>query len=241
MHQPRYYRQWTQNSDLVSFSAVVKQTDLYIQAQRSLRDKAIKSILKHRVPLEQYIMHHPLFLTTLEPYQVNEDAPAIVREMAEASQTAGVGPMAAVAGAIAEAVGRDLLAFSPEVIVENGGDVFLRILKMRLVGVYAGQSPFTGKIALEVKPNETPLGICTSSASVGHSLSLGTADAVIALSPSAAFADAIATAIGNMVRDTDDISKAIDRARSIEQLRGIVVIKGDRIGIWGKVKIATLS
>ena len=93
--------------------------------------------------------------------------------------------MAAVAGAIAEAVGRDLLAFSPEVIVENGGDVFLRILKMRLVGVYAGQSPFTGKVALEVKPNETPLGICTSSASVGHSLSLGTADAVIALSPSA--------------------------------------------------------
>jgi len=186
-------------------------------------------------------MHHPLFLTTLEPYQVNEAAPAIVREMAEASQTAGVGPMAAVAGAIAEAVGRDLLAFSPEVIVENGGDVFLRILKMRLVGVYAGQSPFTGKIALEVKPNETPLGICTSSASVGHSLSLGTADAVIALSPSAAFADAIATAIGNMVRDTDDISKAIDRARSIEQLRGIVIIKGDRIGVWGKVKIATLS
>ncbi len=241
MHQPRYYRQWTQNSDLVSFSAVVKQTDLYIQAQRSLRDKAIKSILKHRVPLEQYIMHHPLFLTTLEPYQVDEDAPAIVMEMAEASQTAGVGPMAAVAGAIAEAVGRDLLAFSPEVIVENGGDVFLRILKMRLVGVYAGQSPFTGKIALEVKPNETPLGICTSSASVGHSLSLGTADAVIALSPSAAFADAIATAIGNMVRDTDDISKAIHRARSIEQLRGIVVIKGDRIGVWGKVKIATLS
>ena len=241
MHQPRYYRQWTQNSDLVSFSAVVKQTDLCIQAQRSLRDKAIKSILKHRVPLEQYIMHHPLFLTTLEPCQVDEDAPAIVREMAKASQTAGVGPMAAVAGAIAEAVGRDLLAFSPEVIVENGGDVFLRILKRRLVGVYAGQSPFTGKIALEVKPNETPLGICTSSASVGHSLSLGTADAVIALSPSAAFADAIATAIGNMVKDTDDISKAIDRARSIRQLRGVVIIKGDRIGVWGKVKIATLS
>lgn len=241
MHQPRYYRQWTQNSDLVSFNAVVKQTDLYVQAQRSLRDKAIKSIMKHRVPLEQYIMHHPLFLTTLEPHQVNEDAPAIVREMAEASQKAGVGPMAAVAGAIAEAVGRDLLAFSPEVIVENGGDVFLRILKRRLVGVYAGQSPFTGKIALEVKPNETPLGICTSSASVGHSLSLGTADAVIALSPSAAFADAIATGIGNMVRDTDDISKAIDRARSIRQLRGVVVIKGNRIGVWGKVKIITLS
>jgi ApbE superfamily uncharacterized protein (UPF0280 family) len=220
---------------------VVKQTDLYIQAHRGLRDKAIKSIVKHRTPLEHYIMHHPLFLTTLEPYQVNEDAPAIARAMAEASQTAGVGPMAAVAGALAEAVGRDLLAFSPEVIVENGGDVFLKTLKRRLVGVYAGQSPFTRKIALEVKPDETPLGICTSSATVGHSLSLGSADAVIALSPSAAFADAIATAIGNLVTETGDISKAIDIAKSIHQLRGIIVIKGERMGVWGRVKLASSS
>ena len=219
----------------------MKQTDLYIQAHRSLRDKAIKSIVKHRTPLEHYIMHHPLFLTTLEPYQVNEDAPAIARAMAEASQTAGVGPMAAVAGAIAEAVGRDLLAFSPEVIVENGGDVFLKTLKRRLVGVYAGQSPFTRKIALEVKPDETPLGICTSSATVGHSLSLGSADAVIALSPSAAFADAIATAIGNLVTETGDISKAIDVAKSIHQLHGIIVIKDDRMGVWGRVKLTCNS
>ncbi len=241
MHQPRYYRQWTHNSDLVSFRAVVKQTDLYIQAHRSLKDKAIKSIVKHRTHLEHYIVHHPLFLTTLEPYEVNEDAPAIARTMAEASQTAGVGPMAAVAGAIAEAVGRDLLAFSPEVIVENGGDIFLKTLKRRLVGIYAGQSPLTRKIALEVKPDETPLGICTSSATVGHSLSLGSADAVIALSPSAAFADAIATAIGNLVTETGNISKAIDVATSIRQLRGIVVIKGDRMGIWGRVKLASSS
>ena len=219
----------------------MKQTDLYIQAHRSLRDKAIKSIVKHRTPLEHYIMHHPLFLTTLEPYQVNEDAPAIARAMAEASQTAGVGPMAAVAGALAEAVGRDLLAFSPEVIVENGGDVFLKTLKRRLVGVYAGQSPFTRKIALEVKPDETPLGICTSSATVGHSLSLGSADAVIALSPSAAFADAIATAIGNLVTETGDISKAIDVAKSIHQLHGIIVIKDDRMGVWGRVKLTCNS
>ena len=76
---------------------------------------------------------------------------------------------------------------------------------------------------------------------MGHSLSLGTADAVIALAPSAAFADAAATAIGNMVKDTNDIAKAIDKAKSIGLLRGVVVIKGDRIGIWGKVKIATLG
>jgi len=241
MYEPRTYRHWIKDSDLVSFNVVAKQTDLYIRARRNLRSKALTSLLKHRAPLEKYIEHHPLFLTTLEPYQAEEDAPAIVKEMAKASQIAGVGPMAAVAGAIAEAVGRDLLPLSPEVIVENGGDIFLKILQKRVVGIYAGQSPFTGKIALEITPKETPLGICTSSASIGHSLSLGSADAVTAMSSSAPIADAIATAIGNMVKDAEDIPKAMEKAQKIKGLQGIVIIKGNKIGIWGKVTIVPLS
>lgn len=241
MYEPRTYRHWIKDSDLVSFNVVVKQSDLYIRAQRNLKDKALKSALKHRASLEKYIEHHPLFLTTLEPYPVEEDAPAIVREMSRAAQLAGVGPMAAVAGAIAETVGRDLLPFSREIIVENGGDIFLKISQKRLVGIYAGQSPFTGKIALEIEPQETPLGVCTSSAIIGHSLSLGSADAVIALSASTPLADAMATAIGNVVRDVEDIPGAIEKAQKIEGLRGIVIIKGDKIGIWGKVKIVPLS
>lgn len=237
----RFYRQLIKDSDLVSFDVALKQTDLYIRARCNLKNKALKSVLKHRASLEKYIEHHPLFLTTLEPYQIEGDAPAIVKEMAEAAQMAKVGPMAAVAGAIAEAVGRDLLPFSPEVIVENGGDIFLKISKRRLVGIHAGQSPFTGKIALEIEPRETPLGMCTSSATIGHSLSLGSADAVIALSPSTPLADAVATAIGNMVKNTDDISKAIEKAQSIKGLRGIAIIKGDKLGIWGKVRIVPLS
>ncbi len=241
MYQPQSYRHWIKDSDLVSFNVVVKQTDLYIRAHRNLKEKALKFTLKHRASLEKYIQHRPLFLTTLEPYQTEKDAPAIVKEMTRASQLAGVGPMAAVAGAIAEAVGKDLLPFSPEIIVENGGDIFLKILKKRLVGIYAGQSPFTGKIALEIKPEETPSGICTSSASIGHSLSLGSADAVIALSPSTPLADAIATAIGNVVKDAEDIPKAIEKAQRIEGLHGIVIIKDDKIAICGKVKIVPLS
>jgi len=240
MYKSQTYRQWIKDSDLVSFNVAVKQTDLYIRARRNLKDKARRSVLKHRASLEKYIEHHPLFLTTLEPYQAEKDAPAIVKEMARASQLAGVGPMAAVAGAIAEAVGRDLLPFSPEVIVENGGDIFLKIAQKRLVGIYAGQSPFTGKIALQIKSQETPLGICTSSATIGHSLSLGGADAAIALSPSTPLADAIATAAGNMVKDTKDISGAVDKVQKIAGLYGIVIIKDDKIGLWGKVKLVPL-
>jgi hypothetical protein len=240
MYEPRFYRHWIKDTDLVSFNVVVKQTDLYIRARRNLKDKALKSVLKHRTPLEKYIEHHPLFLTTLEPYQVGKDAPAIVQEMARMSRIAGVGPMATVAGAIAEAVGKDLLPFSAEVIVENGGDIFLKISKKRLVGIYAGESPFTGKIALEIKPGETPLGICTSSGKIGHSLSLGSSDAIVALSPSAPLADAAATAIGNVVKDAEDIPEAIEKAQGIEGLRGIVIIKRDKMGVWGKVKIVPL-
>ena len=241
MRAPRFYRHWIKDDDLVSFEAVVEQTDLYIRSRRNLKDKALDSVLKHRAPLESYIGRHPLFLTTLDPYEAEAEAPAIVKEMARVSQLTGVGPMAAVAGAIAEAVGRDLLAFSPEVIVENGGDIFLKITRKRLVGIYAGQSSFTRKVALEVMPRETPLGICTSSGTVGHSLSLGSADALVVLSPSTVLADAAATALGNMVKAADDIPRAIEKAQTIEGLRGVVVIVGDKMGVWGKVKIVPLE
>jgi ApbE superfamily uncharacterized protein (UPF0280 family) len=241
MHEPRFYRHWIKDSGLVSFNVVVEQTDLYIRSRRNLKDKALSSVLKHRGSLEAYIGRHPLFLTTLDSYEAEAEAPAIVREMARVSQVTDVGPMAAVAGAIAEAVGRDLLAFSPEVIVENGGDIFLKISKISLVGIYAGQSAFTKKIALEIMPRETPLGIGTSSGTVGHSLSLGSADAVIALSSSAALADAAATALGNIVKVADDISKAIKIARSIDGLRGVVIVVGDKMGVWGSVKIVPLD
>lgn len=241
MHEPRFYRHWIKDSGLISFNVVVEQTDLYIRSQRNVKDKALDSALKHRGSLEAYIKHHPLFLTTLDAYQAESEAPTLVKEMARVSQLTGVGPMAAVAGAIAEAVGRDLLAFSPEVIVENGGDIFMKISRKRLVGIYAGQSVFTKKIALEIMPGETPLGIGTSSGTVGHSLSLGSADAVIVLSSSAALADAAATALGNIVQAADDIPKIIEEARSIEGIRGVVAILGDKMSVWGKMRIVPLG
>jgi len=235
------YRLGIKDTDLVSFNVVVEQTNLYIRAEHNLRDKALRSATKHRRSLEKYIEHHPLFLTTLEPYPVERTAPAIIKEMAIASKVANIGPMSAVAGAIAEAVGKDLLPFSPEIIVENGGDIFLKTSKKRLVGIYAGKSPFTGKIALEINPRETPLGICTSSATIGHSLSLGCADAVVTLSPSTPLADAMATAIGNTIRSIDDIPETIEKAEDIQGLYGIIIIKDDKMGIWGKMKITPVT
>ena len=241
IYQPRTYRHWVKYSDLISFNVMVKETDLYIRASSDLRRKAHKLVLKYRNILEEYITINPAFLTSLEPITVGENAPHIVKEMAEAASLVKVGPMAAVAGAIAEFVGNELLAFSPEVIVENGGDIFLKSLKKRMIGIYAGKSSLTGRIGMEINGEDTPLGICTSSGTVGHSLSYGRADAVIVLSPSVTLADAAATAIGNLIAQPDDIPNGIEMAKSIEGLKGIVIIKDDKMGLCGEVKICQIS
>ncbi len=236
-YKPRFYREWSKDADLVSFTVVVKETDLFIRARRNLRKKALDEVLKQRALLEGYITRHPGFLTSLEPFAVGDDAPLIVREMAEASAKVGVGPMAAVAGVIAEKVGRTLLDYTNEVIVENGGDIFLCYRKPRLIGIYAGNSPLTGRLALKIEPEDTPLGVCTSSGTVGHSLSFGKADAAIVLSPSAALADAAATAVGNLIRTEADLPGAIEFVKSVDGITGIAVIKGDKIAAWGKVNL----
>jgi len=237
MYEPRFYRLWSEDKDLVSFNVVVKETDLYIRAKHDLAAKAREVVIRQRAFIEEYIRHHPGFAVALRPFPVVDDAPDIVREMAASGEKVGVGPMAAVAGAIAEKVGRELLNLSPEVLVENGGDIFLKTLKKRRVGIYTGKPPFDGRIALEIKAGETPLGICTSSGTVGHSLSFGSADAVIVLSTCTALADAAATAIGNIIRGKADIDSGTAFAREIEGLSGVAIIKDDRMALWGKIRL----
>jgi ApbE superfamily uncharacterized protein (UPF0280 family) len=241
MYEPRTYRLWVNDSDLVSFSVAVRESDLLVSASLDLKKKAIAATQRSRADVERYIGTHPLFATTLEPLAVEKDAPPLVREMAEAARRAGVGPMAAVAGAIAESVGRELLPFSDDIIVENGGDIFIKTTRERVIGVYAGESELTGKIAFAIRPEDTPLGICTSSGSVGHSVSFGKADAVTAVSPSTALADAAATAIGNRVNSAEDIPGAIAFAQSIRGLSGIAIIKRDKLGIWGQIRLADVK
>src|SRR4030042_3883400 len=125
-YQPRIYRHWIEGKDLIAFSVTEKETDLYIRATSNLQRKARRLVLKYRQQLEGYIERNPDFQTSLEPLTVPKNAPAIVRQMAEAGQKAGVGPMAAVAGAIAECVGGGLLVFTPEIIVEKRRGSFLK-------------------------------------------------------------------------------------------------------------------
>lgn len=105
--------------------------------------------------------------------------------------------------------------------------------KKRHVGIYAGRSPFNGRLAIEIKPEDTPIGICTSSGTVGPSLSFGHADAVVIIAQSAVLADACATAVGNLIQSDSDIDRGVKFAQKIEGITGVLIIKGEKIGVWG--------
>jgi ApbE superfamily uncharacterized protein (UPF0280 family) len=240
MYERRFYRDLIKDEDLTVFEAGIKETDLFISADRLLKEEASSAILKYRNQIEDYLKEHPLFRSSLKPLPVDKEAPEIVRMMQASSLAAGVGPFASVAGAIAELVGKELLEYSREIIVENGGDIFLKTSKKRKIGIFAGNAKFSNRLALEILPDETPLGICTSSGTVGHSLSFGTADAVVVLARSTPLADALATALGNRIKEKKDVALGIEEAKNIEGLRGIVIIKDDELGIWGKVRLTKL-
>jgi ApbE superfamily uncharacterized protein (UPF0280 family) len=240
VYEPRVYRERMWAKGLVSFQVVVKETDLHISADKNLKKEAQEAVQRHRRDIEDFISSHPIFGTTFTPYKVPDSVPPIVKSMAEAAEIAGVGPMAAVAGAIAEYVGRDLLNYSKEIVVENGGDIFIRTAEPRKIGIFAGKSPLSEKIALTVYPEQTPLGICTSSGTVGPSVSFGKADAVVILSPNTSQADAAATVVGNIIQTEKDIQKGIARAREISGIVGAIIIKGEKIGLWGDLEVVPL-
>jgi ApbE superfamily uncharacterized protein (UPF0280 family) len=241
MYQPRTYRNILSKTRLTSFSVTVKETDLLIRAHKHLEYAARELALEYRGYIESYIRSYPEFAATLIPWQVNSPAPMIIRDMAQAGQKAGVGPMAAVAGAIAEYVGKGLLAFSNEVIVENGGDIFIKSEEPLSIGIFAGKSPLSLKIGLKLDPGNAPISVCTSSGTIGHSLSLGKADAACVVSESCALADAAATAVANRVKTKADIRAAIEFGKRIEGVTGLLVIVGDKIGAWGDIEIVPLT
>ncbi len=241
----RTYRLLHRQDDLVFFQVLIKETDLDIGVPRhrlnkELMDSTRQTVLSVRAQLEQYILSDEKFLKTLAPHQTQTGAPAIAVNMALAGQVAGTGPMAAVAGAVAQHVGEYLARRTREVIVENGGDIFIRTERVRRIGIFAGSSPFTNRLALEIEPHHTPLGICTSSGTVGHSLSMGCADAIVVLAPSAALADAVATAAGNLIQGEPDLQRAVDFAMGIKSVTGALAIKNDKLAAAGNIKLAPM-
>lgn len=236
--QKRFYRCSIAPEGLVSFTVTEKESDLFILCSRDLRNEATRALHDARDIIETYIASNPGFLTSLAPLPFDEAASPLIREMLSASIRAGVGPMAAVAGAVAEHVGTCLLKQASEVIVENGGDIYMASTHPRIAGVFTDNPDFRDRIKIRLGVNLFPLGLCTSSGIIGPSLSFGKADAVTVLSKSAALADAAATAIGNMTKAEQDVEQVLQKGAGIEGVDGLLVIIGKKLGVWGEVSLA---
>ncbi len=241
MYQERTYRNQINSPELTPYRVIVKETDLMVYTETRLIDETKELVLEQRGYVEAFIKSHPDFARALIPWQLDGPAPGIILEMVKAGRNAGVGPMAAIAGAIAEQVGLGLLKLTDQVIIENGGDVFTKTNSHLTVGIFAGNSPLSLRLGIRLESNSKPQAICTSSGTIGHSLSLGKADAVCVVADSCSIADAAATSIGNLIDSSADIDSAIRAGRKIGGLTGIVAIAGEKVGMWGDLEVVSLT
>ena len=239
-YEERLYRLGHQPRGMGSFTVRAQESDLWIAADRPLKEQALRELLAQRRILESYIRENPAFASSLTPLPQDDLAPPMVRAMLQAGQSAGTGPMAAVAGIIAQLVGKALLLHCSRVVVENGGDLFLAAKEEMTVGLYAGSSPLSGKLGIKISQERMPLCMACSSGSVGHSLSLGIADAAVVVSRDGALADACATALGNRVKNPGDLEGALQWLQTVPGIEAGLVVLGDDLAAWGDMTLSEL-
>jgi len=239
MYGRRFYREWVTTTRLTSFTATYKKSDLYILAESDLSKDACARLKTLYTQIEDYLVQDPAFQKSLLPCPVRPDAPRIIQRMHHAALCAGVGPMASVAGAVAEELGGYLLRHSGEIIIENGGDLFISARHDITVGIYAGEKAGVREVRIKIKKPFMPCGVSTSSGSIGHSLSFGVADAVTIVARSAAVADAVATSVANKVKAESDIEGALRFAQTFDSVIGAVVIIGQKAGFCGTIELVS--
>ena len=199
-------------------------------------DVVTTEIVQQRQLLEAYIERHPQFQTALVPLPLQPDAPPVVRLMAAAADKTGVGPMAAVAGTLAQlGAEKAMAAGCAEAIVENGGDLFVASNREVVVGIYAGENRVAASLAFQLQPADLPLAICSSSSYLGHSLSFGDCDLATVVAADGALADAAATLACNEIHCEADLESVLEKVGAIAGIRGILAVKNDRIGLWGSL------
>ena len=243
-YQPRNYRQQFNPARFASFTVQYLETDLWIGVdhasfQKEIAEVALHEVVALRTRLGTYIDEHPLFRSSLEPLPLSPGAPREAREMAAAGLRTATGPMAAVAGLFAHRTAEKIRKQFPvkELIVENGGDYYLLLKEDLLMTIYAGDSPLSEKIGIIIPAADTPCGICTSSGTVGPSLSFGRADAVMVACSSPALADAWATALANRVKSPADIEPVLKYSEQFPEILSLVIICEDQTGIRGNFEV----
>jgi ApbE superfamily uncharacterized protein (UPF0280 family) len=247
-YESRDYRYKFNTDRFTGIEVSYQETDLWIGVdpesfKPGMKQVALNKIKELRNKLDNYIQTEPFFKKSLKPFQPTENAPVEAIEMAQAAGNAGIGPMATVAGLFAREVGNEIIQnFSiEELVIENGGDIFAQLKKNLVLSVFAGDSPLSERIGLEITTETSPLGICTSAGTAVPSLSYGKADAVVVIAEDVLTADAFATAFGNKVKSPNDVEKVISLAEKYPEILSLLVICEDKIGMRGEFEIKLLK
>lgn len=235
MYQERFYRQ--QVSSKYKLEVCFLQSDILIcsdkEIDKAIADQALKNYYRQ---IEACIEKNPAFRTSLIPLNEDIESPAIVRDMLSASKLSGIGPFSAVAGAVAQHLGQGLLKFCSEIMVENGGDIFLKINDDKILSVYSGSKPES--ITLKIRKRAHAFGIASSSASIGPSLNFGNAEVLTVIAKDAIIADTFATAFSNKIKKPADVDKVLKEAKKLDFIEAMVIVFGGKAFLQGDIELA---
>ncbi|MFO7889824.1 MAG: UPF0280 family protein [bacterium] len=213
----------------------IKESIMSVLCKAAFIESGRKAIMHTRRQIEDIIAEYPDFKTTHAPLKLSGCTPSVIKKMCVESKKVEVGPMAAVAGTIADECLKTMIHVGArEAVVDNGGDIALFIRSPVNIGIYSGKnSPLN--LAFQIKPRNNSLGICTSSGTVGHSFSYGKANAAVVISENIVLADAAATAIANRVSTENDLTSCFEILNKLPEIEGSLVILNDKISLWGKL------
>ncbi len=236
-----YRKSKTQKNGLKTCQFRIGESNLMISSNKPVQQIAKKFLIKIRSEIKNYIKIHPEFSESFKPVKIKKDAPAIIKKMSKASHSADIGPMAAIAGAIAEELGKNLGKHSSELIIENGGDIFVNVKRQIIVGIWCQNEKIRNNMGILLDKKKGRCAICTSSGTLGHSFNYGKADAATVIAKDAAMADAWATRLGNEVKSAKDIKRALSLLATIKGLIGGVVIYQKTIAMWGNIELTQIT
>lgn len=226
------------------FHFIEKESDITIISEsKNAILRAKNEFYLHRRILENYIIKHKEFQTSFSPVKVQTDY-ELINLMAQAAILCDVGPMATVAGALADLMLKTMKSLNDEyrgakiALIENGGEIANNSETTMKIALFAGNNELSLNLGFLIEKKDCPIGIATSSATIGHAISLGQADAVTIFAKNATIADGAATKIGNIVKGIDiekSIKKGLDAADDLKDVRGVFISRKDKIGITGKI------
>lgn len=243
----RSYRSTAARPDEKTFQAVIEESDLwitcgkaYFDASGGLPGRVMERLREVRSVIKAWLRLEPDFGPSLVPVPAPENAPEIIRSMARGGERWQVGPMAAVAGAVAQEVARAFMDESPDFLVENGGDIFMASTRERTVALLPDPEN-SASIGIRLNAALFPLAVCSSSSTIGHSLSFGRGELVTVISADASLADAAATSLCNRLKGPKDMERIIREAEKDPDVIGLFASCQGHIGLWGDVELVAID